>query len=145
MKKVIAFVCVHNSCRSIIAEGFLKHFAPDLFEIYSAGTEKYPHPKKMAIEVMEDININMSHARSKLLNEIPNKLDILITMGCGVECPYIPTKHREDWDLDDPSGKDKSEFIKTRELIKDKVLELIERVKNNRLEQKQSKITLLKR
>jgi len=130
----IAFVCTHNSCRSIMAEGFLKHYNDGKFEVYSAGTEKYAAPKPLAIEVMEDLGIDMSHARSKLLEEIPNQLDILITMGCGVECPFIPTKHREDWGLDDPSGGPKSGFEETRELIKARVLDLIERINNDKLE-----------
>ncbi|MGE4378805.1 MAG: arsenate reductase ArsC [Candidatus Izemoplasmatales bacterium] len=129
----IAFICTHNSCRSIMAEGFLKHYNKGEFEVFSAGTEKYSSPKPLAIEVMEDLGIDMSHAKSKLLEEIPNKLDILITMGCGVECPFIPTKHREDWNLEDPSGGPKSDFELTRDLIKEKVLDLIERIKNNQL------------
>jgi protein-tyrosine-phosphatase len=132
-KKVVAFVCVHNSCRSIMAEGFAKALGSDILEVHSAGTEVYPAPKPMAIEVMEDAGIDMSHASSKLLSDIPGELDILITMGCGVECPYVPTKHREDWGLDDPSGGPKEDFETTRELIRTKVMELIERVKQGEL------------
>ena len=134
MNKIkIAFVCTHNSCRSIMAEGWLKHLNNGKFEVYSAGTEVYPGPKPLALEVMEDIGIDMSHASSKLLDKIPSELDILITMGCGVECPYVPTKHREDWGLDDPSGGPKSGFETTRDIIKRKVIELIKRVENNAL------------
>ncbi len=130
MKKVIAFVCTHNSCRSIIGEAWAKHIASDIFEIYSAGTEKYPSPKPMALEVMEDLGIDMTDSHSKLLDEIPSKFDILITMGCGVECPFVSTKHREDWGLDDPSGGPKEGFEVTRDIIKAKVLDLINRVKD---------------
>lgn len=133
MKKVIAFVCVHNSCRSIIAEGWLENLASDLFEVHSAGTEVYPNPKPLALEVMEDLGIDMSKSFSKLLKDIPAKLDILITMGCGVDCPHVPTNFREDWGIDDPSGGPKSGFEATRDIIKLKVLDLIERVKNNKL------------
>lgn len=132
MKK-IAFVCTHNSCRSIMAEGFMKHYAGDRFDIHSAGTEKYSGPKPLALEVMNDAGVNMSEARSKLLDEIPASLDVLITMGCGVECPFVPTKHREDWGLDDPSGGPKSGFEETREIIRGKVLELIERIDKGEL------------
>lgn len=128
----IAFVCTHNSCRSIMAEGWLKHLS-NKYEVYSAGTEVYPNPKEKAIEVMTDLGIDMSYSKSKLVEDIPNELDILITMGCGVECPYIPTKYREDWGLDDPSGHPKSEFEKTRDLIKDKVLDLINKIENKEL------------
>lgn len=132
-KKVVAFVCIHNSCRSQMAEGFAKKLGNDVLEVYSAGTEDYPGPKPMAIEVMEDVGIDMSAHTSKLLSDIPEKLDILVTMGCGVECPYVPTKHREDWGLDDPSGGPKQGFEETRDLIKGKVIDLIARVKRGEL------------
>lgn len=134
MKKTsIAFVCTHNSCRSIMAEGFVKHLASDSFNVYSAGTEIYPAPKPLAIEVMTDLGIDMRHARSKLISEIPSDVDILITMGCGVECPFVPCKHREDWGLDDPSGGPKSSFETTRDLIKEKVEHLLTQIKNHSL------------
>jgi len=129
-KKVVAFVCIHNSCRSQMAEGWAKALGSDVLEVYSAGTETYPGPKPMAVEVMEDAGIDMSEHTSKLLSDIPKKLDILITMGCGVECPYVPTDYREDWGLEDPSGGPKTGFEETRDVIRVKVLELIERVKN---------------
>lgn len=132
-KKVVAFVCVHNSCRSIMAEGWANHLGSDVLEVYSAGTEEYPGPKPMALEVMTDLGIDMSYTSSKLLEDIPGELDILVTMGCGVECPYVPTKHREDWGLDDPSGGPKEGFEQTRDIIKEKVLDLIKRVKNGEL------------
>ena len=130
MKKIVAFVCVHNSGGSIMAEGWANELGKDVLEVYSAGTEEYPAPKPMALEVMKDANVDMSYATSKLLTDIPKELDILITMGCGVECPYVPTKYREDWGLDDPSGGPKEGFEFTRDLIKAKVLNLIDRVKS---------------
>jgi len=133
MKKRIAFVCTHNSCRSIIAEGWAKHFGFDIIDAYSAGTEKYPSPKTKAIEVMSDAGVDMSHAFCKLLKDIPNSFDILITMGCGVECPFVPCKHREDWGIEDPSGGTKKDFEKTRDIIKVKVLDLIERINKGEL------------
>ncbi len=133
MKKVVAFVCIHNSCRSQMAEGWAKALGSDVLEVYSAGTEEYPAPKPMAVEVMEDAGIDMSSHTSKLLSDIPSELDILVTMGCGVECPYVPTKHREDWGLEDPSGGPKVGFEETRDIIKGKVLELIDRVKKGEL------------
>ncbi len=133
MKKKIAFVCTHNSCRSIMAEGWMKHLSNDKYEVYSAGTEKYPGPKPLALEVMTDLGIDMSGASSKLIFDIPNNLDVLITMGCGVVCPFIPNKHEEDWGLDDPSGGPKSDFENTRNLIKEKVIDLINRLDRNEL------------
>ena len=132
MKKV-AFVCVHNSCRSIMAEGWGRHLGKGVIEAYSAGTEKYDAPKPIALEVMTDAVVDMSHSKSKLLDVLPDDLDILITMGCGVECPFVPCNHREDWGLDDPSGGPKSGFEETRELVKNKVLELIDRIKKGEL------------
>ena len=133
MKKVIAFVCIHNSCRSQMGEGWLINLGNDKYEVYSAGTEEYPAPKPLAVEVMEDSGVDMSKHYSKLLSDIPQELDILITMGCGVECPYVPTKHREDWGLEDPSGGPKEGFEVTRDIIKEKVIDLIKRIENNEL------------
>jgi arsenate reductase len=116
-----------------MAEGWAKHLGQGVIEAYSAGTEKYDAPKPMALEVMTDLGIDMSHAKSKLLDQLPDDLDILITMGCGVECPFVPCNHREDWGLDDPSGGPKSGFEDTRELVRKKVVELIDRVKKGEL------------
>jgi len=116
-----------------MAEGWAKALGSDVLDVYSAGTEEYPGPKPMAIEVMEEAGIDMSSHTSKLLSDIPSELDMLVTMGCGVECPYVPTKHREDWGLEDPSGGPKSGFEETRDIIKEKVLDLIARVKNGEL------------
>jgi arsenate reductase len=112
-----------------MAEGWARHLGSDVLDAYSAGTEKYDKPKPLAIEVMEDLGIDMSHAASKLLDKLPDDIDILITMGCGVECPFVVCKHREDWGLEDPSGGPKSDFEATRDIIRGKVEELIERIK----------------
>jgi arsenate reductase len=119
-----------------MAEGWAKHLGSDVLEAFSAGTEKYDHPKPLAMEVMEDLGIDMRHASSKLLDKLPDGIDILITMGCGVECPFVVCKHREDWGLDDPSGGPKEGFEITRDLIKDKVVELIERIKRGEFDGK---------
>ena len=134
MKKTkVAFVCVHNSCRSQIAEAFGKHLAGDVFESYSAGTELRAQINQDAVRLMKDIyNIDMEKTQhSKLLSDIP-EVDIVITMGCNVDCPNLPCKHREDWGLDDPSGKSDDEFIKTIKTIEEKMLAL----KNSILENK---------
>lgn len=129
MKMKVAFVCTHNSCRSIMAEGWAKHLAGDLMEAYSAGTVDYPAPKPLAVEVMEDEGVNMDHAASKRLSDIPAEVDILITMGCGVECPFVPCRHREDWGIDDPSGGPKEDFEHTRDIIKQRVIDLMARIR----------------
>lgn len=130
----VAFVCVHNSCRSQMAEGFAKSLGKDIIEAYSAGTEDYPEVKPLAVEVMEETGIDMSAHHPKLLSDIPESLDILITMGCNVVCPFVPCKHSEDWGLDDPSGGPIEGFRETRELIREKVKNLITRIQNDEIE-----------
>jgi len=132
-RKKVAFVCVHNSCRSQMAEGWAKKLGRDTIEVYSAGTEKYPEVKPLAVEVMEESGIDMSGHYPKLLTDIPQELDILITMGCNVVCPFVPANHTEDWGLDDPSGGPKEGFEKTREIVKEKVIDLIERIRRGDL------------
>ncbi len=131
MKKKVAFVCVHNSCRSQMAEGWAKKLGNDVLEVYSAGTEDYPEVKPLAVKVMEEAGVDMSGHYPKLLSDIPEKLDILITMGCNVVCPHVPNSYMEDWGLSDPSGGPIEDFRKTRDMIEVKVKDLIERVKNN--------------
>lgn len=133
MKKKVAFVCVHNSCRSQMAEGWAKKLGSDILEVYSAGTENYPQVKPLAAQVMEEAGVDMSKSYPKLLSDIPEEVDYLITMGCNVVCPYIPCSHSEDWGLEDPSGGLIDDYRKTRELIKKKVKKLIKRVKNNEI------------
>ncbi len=133
MRKKVAFVCVHNSCRSQMAEGWAKKLGSDVLEVYSAGTEEYPEVKPNAVKVMEEVGVDMSEHKPKLLTEIPEEVDILITMGCNVVCPYWPNQHQEDWGLDDPSGGPLDDFRTTRDIIKEKVEDLIERVKKSTL------------
>ncbi|WP_069999715.1 arsenate reductase ArsC [Cellulosilyticum sp. I15G10I2] len=133
MKKVVGFICVHNSCRSQMAEGWAKKLGSDVLEAYSAGTEDYPEVKPLAVQAMEEAGVDMSSHRPKLLSDIPAELDILITMGCNVACPYVPCKHREDWGLTDPSGGPVEDYRETSQLIKHKVEELIKRIKHNEI------------
>ena len=124
MKKV-AFICVHNSCRSQIAEALCKHFAGDVFECYSAGTETKPQINQDAVRLVKELyGIDMEKTQhSKLLSDIP-PVDIVVTMGCNVECPFLPCKHKEDWGLDDPTGKSDDEFIEVIKTIETRVKEL---------------------
>ena len=129
MKKV-AFVCVHNSCRSQIAEALGKKLAFEVFESYSAGTETKPQINQDAVRLMKQVHgIDMEQTQySKLLSDIP-AVDVVITMGCNVQCPFLPCSHREDWGLEDPSGKSDDTFLKTIRLIEEKVLDLKARLK----------------
>ena len=124
MKKV-AFVCVHNSCRSQIAEALGRKLASDVFESYSAGTETKPRINQDAVRLMKRIyGINMEETQySKLLSDIP-PVDVVITMGCNVQCPVLPCAHREDWGLEDPTGKSDDAFRETIRLIEEKILQL---------------------
>jgi arsenate reductase len=125
----VAFICVHNSCRSQIAEALGKHYGAGIFDSYSAGTETKPQINQDAVRLMKKLyHIDMEATqRSKLLEDIP-PVDIVITMGCNVNCPYLPCKERYDWGLDDPTGKSDEEFIVIIEKIKENVFNLIERV-----------------
>ena len=124
----VAFICVHNSCRSQIAEALGNKLAGDKFEFYSAATETKPQINQDAVRIMKELyDIDMEETQySKLLAALP-PVDIVITMGCNVDCPYLPSKYREDWGLDDPSGLDDQAFKRTIKLIEEKVLELKER------------------
>ena len=124
MKKV-AFICVHNSCRSQIAEALGKKLASGVFESYSAGPETKPQINQDAVRLMKRVHgVDMEATqRSKLLSDIP-EVDVVITMGCNVQCPYLPCSHREDWGLEDPSGKSDEAFLETIRLIEEKILKL---------------------
>ena len=130
MKKV-AFICVHNSCRSQIAEALGKHVASDVFESYSAGTETKPRINQDAVRLMKaKYGIDMEREQySKLLSDIP-PVDVVVTMGCNVSCPFLPCKLREDWGLEDPTGKSDEFFLEIINKIEQKVLELKERIKD---------------
>ena len=124
MKKV-AFICVHNSCRSQIAEALGKKLASDVFESYSAGTETKPRINQDAVRLMKRVyGIDMEETQySKLLSDIP-PVDVVITMGCNVQCPFLPCSHREDWGLEDPTGKSDDVFLETIRQIEEKILQL---------------------
>lgn len=125
----VAFICVHNSCRSQIAEALGRHLAGDAFKSYSAGTETKPQINQDAVRLMKQLyGIDMeSTQRSKLLSDIP-PVDVVVTMGCNVECPYLPCRHREDWGLDDPTGKEDGELVKIIRQIESNIVSLKEKV-----------------
>lgn len=134
MKKKVAFICVHNSCRSQMAEALGKIYGSEVFESYSAGTETKPQINQDAVRIIKDlydIDMNETHS-SKLISDIP-KVDIVVKMGCNVVCPYLPADHVEDWGLEDPTGKSDEEFIKIAKTIEEKVKDLADRIKDNSL------------
>ena len=133
-KPKVAFVCVHNSCRSQIAEALGRYLSSNVFESYSAGTETTPQINQDAVRLMKKMyQIDMEQTQySKLLSEIP-QVDIVITMGCNVNCPNIPCSYREDWGLADPSGKNDIVFEKTIHAIYKKIMALTERITSNKM------------
>lgn len=124
-KLKIAFVCVHNSCRSQIAEALGKKFLSDRYDFYSCGTELKPQINQDAIRLIKDMyQIDMEQNQySKLVQDIP-QVDIAISMGCNVTCPYIGKSFDDNWNLDDPTGKSDDEFIKIIKEIEKKIKKL---------------------
>lgn len=108
-----------------MAEGWARFLGSDVITAFSAGTEKYPRVKPLAVEVMEQAGVVMTSHYPKLLDEIPLEVDILISMGCGVVCPFVICKYEEDWGIEDPSGGSIENFRKTRDILKKKVEILI--------------------
>ena len=111
MKKKIAFICVHNSCRSQIAEALGKHLVGDKYDFYSAGTQTKPQINRDAVRLMKQLyGIDMEQTQySKTFDEIPAS-DISISMGCDVGCPFIGRAFDDNWGLPDPTGQSDEVF-----------------------------------
>lgn len=133
-KPKVAFICVHNSCRSQMAEALGKIYGSEVFESFSAGTETKPQINQDAVRIIKDLyDVDMNKTqKSKLLTDIP-EVDIVIKMGCNVVCPVVLANHIEDWGLEDPTGKSDEEFIKVAKTIEDKIKDLVERIKENKI------------
>lgn len=134
-KPKVAFICVHNSCRSQIAEAFGRHLAADVFESFSAGTETKPQIDRDALRLMKKlygIDMEAEGQRSKLAGEIPSP-NIAVSMGCYVGCPYIGKPFDENWGIKDPTGKSDGEFEKTIEKIRRNIIALKERLERQKL------------
>lgn len=121
-KPKVAFICVHNSCRSQIAEALGKKLASDVFESYSAGTELKDHINPDAIRMMKKLHgIDMEKTQyNKLITDI-QKPDVVIFMGCNVSCPILPSQYAENWGLDDPSGQSDEVFAETIRKIEENI------------------------
>lgn len=129
-KKKVAFICVHNSCRSQISEALGKYLAGDVFESYSAGTETKPQINQDAVRLMKEIygiDMEVNGQRSKLITEIP-EVDMAISMGYNVGCPFIGREFDDNWGLEDPTGKSDEEFKLVIGQIEKKILELKESI-----------------
>ena len=129
-KPKVAFVCVHNSCRSQMAEALGKKLAGDVFESYSGGTEVKDRINPDAVRMMKQLHgIDMEKTQyNKLISEIPQP-DVVIFMGCNVSCPNLPSQYAENWGLEDPSGKEDAAFAETIAQIEKKVLALKEKLR----------------
>ena len=124
-RQTVAFICVHNSCRSQIAEALGRHLASDVFDSVAAGTETKPQINQDAVRLMKQAyGIDMEKTQySKLLSDIP-PVDVVVTMGCNVRCPFLPCTERFDWGLEDPAGAGDEAFIETIREIHTKIVEL---------------------
>ena len=125
MKKKIAFICVHNSCRSQMAEALGKHLRGDEFEFYSAGTQTKPQINQEAVRIIKELyGIDMELTQySKTIDKIPYP-DVAISMGCDVGCPFIGRAFDDDWGLPDPTGKCDAEFVEVIKEIENKIKSL---------------------
>lgn len=135
-KLKVAFICVHNSCRSQIAEALGNYFASDVFESYSAGTETKPRINQDAVRIMKELyDIDMEKTQySKLIDEIPSP-DIAVSMGCNVGCPFIGRAFDDNWELEDPTGKSDEEFRRIISKIEENIFKL--KVEIESMEKKQ--------
>ena len=131
-KPKVAFICVHNSCRSQIAEALGKALASDVFESYSAGTETKPQINQDAVRLIKALyGIDMEQTQySKLISDIPEP-DIAISMGCNVGCPFVGRPFDDNWELEDPTGKSDEEFKKVIDEIRVRIMELKQRLGKN--------------
>ncbi len=125
MKKKIAFICIHNSCRSQIAEALGKHLRSNDYDFYSAGTETKPQINRDAVRLIKELyGIDMDATQySKTFSEIPAP-DVAISMGCDVGCPFIGRDFDHNWELPDPTGKSDEEFIKIIKQIEENIKNL---------------------
>lgn len=128
MKKVL-FVCIENSNRSQMAEAFANIHGKGRVEAFSAGSKPSGVVNLKAIETMKELGYDLTKHKSKSVEDfLKMSFEYVVTMGCGDECPFIPAKHRLDWQIPQPKDMDKDEFRKVRDMIEEKVKELIEKI-----------------
>lgn len=128
MKKAL-FVCIENSCRSQMAEGFAEKLGQGVLEVWSAGSEPSGKINETAIQVMKKKGIDLTRHQSKSLSDLPQiQWDYVITMGCGDQCPFVSGKKKMDWNIPDPKNLPLDEFCKVRDIIKLKVEDLIREI-----------------
>jgi len=126
-RSTILFVCVHNAGRSQMAAGLARNLGGERVEVRSAGSDPAEQVNPAAVAVMAEVDVDLQDAAPKLLEiDAVREADVIVTMGCGDACPVFPGKRYEDWDLEDPAGKDLDAVRPIRDDIKRRVLVLIE-------------------
>lgn len=132
-KPTVLFVCVHNAGRSQMAAGYLQYLAGDRIDVLSAGSQPANQLNPIAIAAMAEESIDIANAEPKILtDDAVRTSDVVITMGCGDECPYYPGKRYEDWDLTDPAGQNIDAVRIIRDDIKQRVRDLIAQLTDGR-------------
>ncbi|MCZ6693623.1 MAG: arsenate reductase ArsC [Bacteroidetes bacterium] len=128
MKKIL-FVCIENSNRSQMAQAFARIHGNDKAEAFSAGSRPSGKINPKSVEAMRSLGYDLIQHYSKSLQEVPQeKFEYVVTMGCGDECPWIPAQHREDWEIPDPRNMEIDDFNKVRDLIEQKVIDLLKKI-----------------
>jgi protein-tyrosine-phosphatase len=132
--RTFIFACVHNAGRSQMSAAFFNQFTnPELAHGISAGTHPAEHVHPVVVDAMREVGIDLSHAKpQKLTAELAESAEMLVTMGCGDECPYVPGLRRDDWPLPDPKGQGIDSVRRTRDVIKRRVMQLLEQEQLNR-------------
>jgi len=129
-KKRVLFVCVENSNRSQLAEAFARIRSGEWIEAYSAGSRPSGQINPKAIEAMRELGYDLTRHGSKSMSDIPNiEYDLVATMGCGDECPFVRAKRHEDWNIPDPKELSPEEYRKVRDLIEAKVRAALEELR----------------
>jgi arsenate reductase (thioredoxin) len=126
MQRSVLFLCVHNAGRSQMAAGWLRHLAGDRVHVYSGGSEPADSVNPAAVAVMAEVGIDIADQQPmRWTDELVHAADVVVTMGCGDTCPYVPGKRYEDWQLDDPAGLPIEEVRPIRDDIGRRVVQLI--------------------
>ena len=118
-RPTVLFLCIHNAGRSQMAAGLMEHLAGDRIEVRSAGSAPAESLNPMAVEAMREIGIDIAGRQPRILDpEDMRTIDVVVTMGCGDECPFFPDVRYEDWQLDDPAGQDLETVRRIRDEIR---------------------------
>jgi len=123
----VLFLCVHNAGRSQIGAGWLRHLAGDRIRVLSAGSSPSETVNPRAVEAMAEVGVDISSNRPQLWTEaMVRDVDVVVSMGCGDECPVYPGTQRLDWQLEDPAGQGMEMVRGVRDEIQTLVEELLE-------------------